>query len=369
MRVKIITFCLLVLSLINTNNEVYAQGEAAVPFLMISPGARAGGMGEAGVALATDATANFWNPAGLAFQFEDPETDNRGEVSLMHVKWLPQFNFSDLFYDYLAARYYVDELEGMVGLGITYLNLGENVWTDATGEELGTFDSFEYAVTASFATKLQDNLGVGLNIKLIQSNLVPLDIIQVGAETRDGVATSFAVDVGVLWTPGYDFLENRLNLGANLANFGPEMTYINKKQADPLPTNIRMGLAYKVLDDEFNRITLVYDTNRLLVVRNKGDEPPDGVFKAVFYSAWVKGSISDRLKKFNHSFGLEYWYGNLIALRAGYFYEDPNFGAREFMTFGGGIKYNIFGVDFGYISAEEDHPLSDTMRFSVSVEF
>jgi len=369
MKVKSIFLMLIILLLVNVGNDIYAQGEAAVPFLLIAPGARAGGMGEAGVALANDATAVFWNPAGLAFQFEDPETDNRGEVSLMHVKWLPQFNFSDLFYDYLAARYYVDELEGMVGLGLTYLNLGENVWTDATGTELGTFDSYEYAITASYATKLQENLGIGLNIKLIQSNLVPIKIVQVGAETRDGVATSFAVDLGVKWIPAYDFLDNSLILGANLSNFGPEMTYINKAQADPLPTNLRMGLAYKVLDDEFNRITLIYDVNRLLVVRNSGDEPPDGVFKAVFYSAWVNGSIEDRLKRFNHALGLEYWYGDLIALRAGYFYEDENFGARKFATFGGGIKYNIFGIDFGYISAEEDHPLSDTMRFSVSVEF
>ena len=85
-------------------NNLYAQGESAVPFLLIAPDARPGGMGEAGVALAENATAIWWNPAGLAFQYEDPETDNKGEASLMHVKWLPQFNFSDLWYDYLAAR-------------------------------------------------------------------------------------------------------------------------------------------------------------------------------------------------------------------------------------------------------------------------
>ena len=146
------------------------------------------------------------------------------------------------------------------------------------------------------------------------------------------------------------------------------MTYIDEAQADPLPTNLRLGMAYKILDDEFNKITLAYDVNRLLVVRDK-EGGSDNVVKATFYSAWVEGSISDRLRRFNHSIGLEYWYGNFIALRAGYFYEDKDFGDRKFLTFGGGIKYYIFGIDFGYISAEEDHPLSDTMRFSVSVEF
>jgi type IX secretion system protein PorV len=372
MKVKSFLWGLLVILTVSSGHTLFAQGESAVPFLLIAPGARAGGMGEAGVALATDATAIFWNPAGLAFQFEDPEVDYRGEASFMHVNWLPQFNFSDLFYDFLAARYYVDEIDGMVGFGLTYLNLGENVWTDEQGNEKGTFDSKEYAVTLGYATKLEDNLGLGLNLKLIRSELVPSNVT-VGAENRGGNATSFAVDVGVLWTPAYEFLENRLNVGANLANFGPEVTYINEDQADPLPTNLRLGFAYKVLDDEFNRITIVYDANRELVYRTPSDTTkdiqPDGVFKAVFYSSWVKGSISERLNKFTHSLGLEYWYGNLIALRAGYFYEHPDYGDRNFLTFGGGIKYDIFGIDFGYISAEEDHPLSDTMRFSVSVQF
>jgi len=364
--IKITLSIISVLSLLTSG--VLAQGESAVPFLLIAPGARTGGMGEAGVALASDATAVFWNPAGLAFQYEDPEKDSRGEISLMHVKWLPQFNFDDLFYDYLAGRYYIDDV-GMVGGSITFLNLGENIFTDVNGIERGTFDSFEYAVTASYATKIQENLGVGVNLKFIHSHLFDIKDIGsgVGAETRSGLSSSFAVDLGVLWVPAYEFLQNRLNVGANLSNFGPKMTYIDEAQADPLPTNLRLGLAYKVLDDDFNKITLVYDASRLLVVRDR--DKSDGVFKSVFYSSWVKGSFSDRLKKFNHAIGLEYWYGDLIALRAGYFYEDKDFGDRKFLTFGGGIRYYIFGIDFGYISAEEDHPLSDTMRFSVSVAF
>ena len=346
-------------------SNIWAQGEAAVPFLLIAPGARPCGMGEAGVALADEATAVFWNPAGLAFQYENPEVDKQGEISVMHVKWLPQFNFSDLWYDYLAGRYYIEDI-GMVGGSITFLNLGENVATDENGIELGTFDSFEYAITASYATKLKQNLGLGVNLKFIQSNLTDKNL-QIGSENRDGRSSSFAVDLGVLWKPAYPFLQNNLSLGANLSNFGPKMTYIDESQADPLPTNLRMGLAYKVYDDEFNKITVVYDANRLLVVRDSTSS--DGVFKAVFYSSWVQGSFADRLKRFTHSIGVEYWYGDLFAGRAGYFYEDKNFGGRKFLTFGAGIKYYIFAIDFGYISAKEDHPLSDTMRFSVSVQF
>ncbi|MGD9897959.1 MAG: type IX secretion system outer membrane channel protein PorV [Calditrichaceae bacterium] len=361
---KFITLSLMILGLLSTSDIVFAQGEAAVPFLQINPGARNGGLGEAGVALAEDATAVYWNPAGLAFQYDNPEVDTKGEISLMHAKWLPQFNFSDLFYDYLAWRYYIEDI-GMIGGSITYLNLGENVWTDEAGNELGTFDSYEYAVTLSYATKLKSNLGIGVNAKIIQSNLSD---VQVGSENQDGKATAFAVDLGVLWTPGYAIFDNRLRLGANLSNFGPKVSYIDKDQADPLPTNLRLGLAYKIYDDEFNRINFVYDLNRLLVVKHK-DGTSDNVFEAAFYSSWVEGDLSDRLKRFTHSVGLEYWYGNLIALRAGYFYEDPNYGDRNYLTFGGGLQYNIFGIDFSYVSAGEEDPLSDTMRFSLAVQF
>jgi len=348
------------------NRALYAQGEAAVPFLLISPGARNGGMGEAGVALVNDATAIYWNPAGLAFQYENPETDKPREITFMHVKWLPQFHFNDLFYDYMAGRYYIPTL-GMVGASITYLNLGENVHTSETGDKLDTFSSFEYAIALSYATKLKENIGLGVNAKIIQSDLAPVGI-SVGAEDRPGKATSFAVDVGVLWTPDYAFLNRRLNLGASLSNFGPKVTYIDKDQADPLPTNLRLGLAYKAYDDGFNSLTFVYDANRLLVVRNS-DGTSDNVLQAVFYSSWVKHSLSKRLRRFQHSFGFEYRYGTLIALRAGYFYEDPDYGARKFATFGGGISFNIFKLDFSYISAAEDHPLAGTTRFSLGIQF
>ncbi|MEJ2542728.1 MAG: type IX secretion system outer membrane channel protein PorV [Calditrichaceae bacterium] len=349
-------------------NTLFAQGEAAVPFLLITPGARNGGLGEAGVALVNDANAIYWNPAGLAFQYENPETDYRNEITLMHSKWLPQFNFDDLYYDYLAGRFYVGDL-GMLGGSITFLNLGKNVWTDETGEELGTFDSFEYAVTLSYATKLASNTGIGINLKLIQSNLTDFEV-KVGTETGDGQATAFAVDLGMLWTPDYEFLDNKLNVGFNLANFGPRITYIDADQADPLPTNLRAGLSYHLMDDGFNRITLIYDINRLLVVKDTSGTS-DNVFKAAFYSSWTEYSFRESMKKFTHAFGLEYNYGTLIALRTGYFYEDPQNGDRKFITFGAGLAFNMFTIDLSYLWTwtDEDHPLSDTMRFSIGVKF
>jgi len=364
---KISTLSLLITLVIS--NSVFAQGPgtSAVPFLLIAPGARAGGMGESGVALATDATAIFWNPAGLAFQYEDPEFDTIGEASFMHTQWLPQFNFSDLFYDYFAMRYYLEDI-GMVGMSFTWLNLGESIETDTDGQEVSKFNSQEYAVTLAYATKLQENLGLGVNVKIIRSELAP-EGVTVGTETTDGLATGFALDFGVLWEPGYDVLEKRLRLGANLANFGPAIFYNDKAQSDPLPTIIRLGAAYKIFDDEFNRIVATYETTRMLVRKEPGAKTADDFVTAVFYSSWAKGSLKDRLNSFTHAVGLEYWYGNLIALRTGFFNEHKDFGNRKFITFGAGLTYDIFGFDFGYISDNEESPLADTMRFSLSVKF
>ncbi len=342
-------------------SPLLAQGEATALFLMINPGARQGGTGEAGVAIADDANAIYWNPAGLAFQYEDPEVDQRGEATIMHVNWLPQFNLSDLYYDFAAARYHLNNL-GTVGAAIQFINYGDNVQTDATGEKIGEFSSNEMAFTGSYATKLKNNLAVGVNLKFIYSRLSP---VQVDAEKGKGVGSSFAVDLGVLYHPGF---AKRLSLGANLSNVGPKITFIDRDQADPIPTNLRIGLAYRLMDSEFNKLTFIYDINRLMVPRD--EDKRDASFLSYLFNTWGDGAGSDQFKRLSHALGLEYWYTNLIALRTGYFYEDPQFGDRKFFTFGGGVRISFFGVDFSYILAsKDDHPLSDTMRFSLLANF
>ncbi len=351
------------LLLFSVSLPIFAQGEATGLFLLINPGARQGGMGEAGVALANDVNALYWNPAGLAFQYENPETQSRGEATIMHVNWLPQFNLNDLYYDFAAARYYLPGI-GTVGFGIQFMNYGEiAVTTDQSPDPIDFFTSNEMAFTGSYALKLKDNLAMGVNLKFVYSRLSP--VVGVSAEKGKGIGSTFALDLGVLYHPGF---AKRLSLGANISNIGPKITYIDKEQADPIPTNLRLGFAYKLMDSEFNKLTFVYDANRLLVPRD--EEKRVESFMTFFVSTWGDGSVSEQFKRFTHSFGLEYWYTNLIALRSGYFYEDPNFGGRKFWTFGGGVYISFFGVDFSYILASvDDHPLANTMRFSLLAKF
>jgi hypothetical protein len=348
----------------------YAQGEAAVPFLLLAPDSRAGGIGESGSGLADNSAAIFWNPAGIAFL-------SGTEVSITHSNWLPQFNL-DLFYDYLTFRQYVEDISGSITASITYMNFGEFVRTaEDSPDPIGTFRSFDAALTLGYATKLSNDWGLGFNFRLIHSRLSDQSV---GEEEGTGVATSVSFDIAAMWRPEKFVLPlvdedigGKFSIGMNLSNIGPKIYYIDKSQADPIPMNFRLGFAYKIIDDEFNSLIYTLDFSKLLVSR---DSTGSDEFYTGIITSWGDNTISEELKDIVSSMGLEYWYGTpgdfLFALRAGFFYEDPSYGNRKFVTFGAGIRYDIYGFDFSYITTSvfeggENHPLSDTLRFTVLI--
>lgn len=348
---KIASLLVIFATCVLLSGNIFAQSEASAIFLMISPGARAGGMGETNVALANDAYATFWNPAGLGYI-------KRKEFSGMHAKWLPQFNLADLFYDFGSYVQHFDGI-GTLGLSLTYLNMGEQEARDEHDVYLGTFSSYEMAVGLSYGAQLAENLAVGSTVKYIYSRLTPYST---GEQPGKGTGSSVGVDLGLLWTPGF---AKKTSFGVNLQNLGPKITYIDADQADPIPTNLKAGFVYRALDDEFNKITFSVDFNKLLVVKHL-DGTSDPFYKAMFTS-WTEGGFEHQIKRANIGGGAEYWYSNVFSLRAGYFYED--IGKRKFATFGAGIRMSIYQFDFGYISGEESNPLTETMRFSLSFIF
>ena len=351
MKTKILALLIAAIMIIGLQTESQAQSEAGVLFLLISPGVRADGMGEAFVALADDASAIYWNPGGLAFL-------SRRELFFMHSNWLPQLA-PDLFYDYGS---YVQHIEGLgtFGASVTYMNFGEQNVTLETGPEVvDHFSSYDFSVSGAFGTNLSSNIGVGVNMKIIRSNLAPFGQ---GKEKGSGQAWSFGVDAGLLYR---NFLIHKLNLGINLANMGPKITYIDANQADPQPTNLKLGFAYRLIDSEYNKITVTTDFNKLLV-RRRANGSSDPFYKAIFTS-WIDDPFDLEMKKVISHFGIEYWYSDLIALRAGYWYDE--IGKVKPTTFGAGIKYSLYRIDFGYIAAGQGHPLTDTMRFSFTVTF
>ena len=359
---------LLILIGFSFNNILKAQISTAVPFLQLAPDSRAGGMGESGTALADNSAAIFWNPAGLAFQ-------TGSEVSITHSNWLPQFHL-DIFYDYLTYKQYVDDIDGTVSASITFMNFGQFVRTDAAGNQVGTFRSFDGALTLGYATKLSNDWGIGFNARVIHSRLSTKGTSE---EQGTGVATSVSFDIAAMWRPAKLNLplignfDNRLSIGANLSNVGPNIYYIDKKQADPIPTNLRLGFAFRLFQNEYNSLTYTLDFSRLLIqVPSDSTQSRDGWAKSLITS-WGNKNM---LREIVTTMGFEYWYGKpgdfMFALRAGYFYEDPDFGNRKFITIGAGLRYDLYGFDFSYLTTSvfkngANHPLNDTLRFTVLI--
>ncbi len=373
MNMKILAVLILLSSLVISNSDTFAQSSTAVstgvPFLLIGPNSRFAAMGETGTAIADDASAMHWNPSGLAFQTQGTE------VNFTHSPWLAGLNIGDLFYDYVAGRKYIKSINGTVGASLTYLNIGEIIVTDETGRETGNnYKAYEMAIALAYATKLSPAWGVGITTRFIYSRLSPNDL-HVGNEVGTGTAFTTSFDLSALWRPqtGAKWLKNKFSFGVNLSNLGPKISYVDAAQADPIPTQLRFGFAYDVVKSEFNNMTLTADFSKLLVNRYTDDanQPQsDPFYKAIFTS--FKGGPEGIAKTFQTSVGAEYWYGapRLIALRAGYFYEDPSNGNRKFITLGAGIRYSVYGFDFSYISAiEENHPLANTLRFGLLVNF
>ncbi len=366
----------LLLGAVGATARVQAQPvTTAVPFLLIEPDSRSAGMGNVGVAIADDASAIFWNPAGLAFQ------ENAGG-SFTHANWLPEFN-ADLALEHLTGKYHVDGV-GTFGAHVTYFNLGEYEVRDATNTKLGVFKAYELSIGASYGVKVSEHFGLGFGLRGIYSNLA--DQLPGQASIDVNPAKTFAFDfAGLYRTDPFDLgsVPTTFSAGFNLANMGPGVSYIESdslNHRDPIPTTLRAGYAFTFHFDEYNRLTIANDFSKLLV--HKSFDASDSTYSAdpfyqALFTSWQAlntnpdepGAELGLLEQFTVATGLEYWYNDLLALRAGYFYEAPDNGNRQFLSFGAGLRYNIFGVDLSYLYAlEEESPLSNTLRISVLLE-
>ncbi len=359
-------------------------GITGVPFLQIEPDSRGAGMGNTGVAIADNASAMFWNPAGLGFQ--------RGnQASITHSNWLANFNVSDLFYDYVVVKQYVEGL-GTFGGHLTYLNLGEQAQTEEDGPDvISRFNSYELALGLSYGTEINKNLALGSSLRIIYSSLASGTTVS-GQKVNPG--SSVGVDVAMLYrSDSFSIGEEskaEARFGINLSNLGPGIQYSDNAQKDPIPTILRFGPALKLsLDkDNINELTFAIDVSKVMA-RKKGFEVASGDTTIIEYrsvgplkalvDSWGNYEKLDNngqtidiglLQQFMIGGGMEYWYNQRFALRGGYYYEDPNNGDRKYITFGAGLRYNQFGVDFSYIKTlESEHPLANTLRFSILLNY
>lgn len=357
----------------------------AVPFLLIGPDARAGSMGETGVASDPDPLSIHWNAAKYAF------IDKKMGFSVSYSPWLRQL-VNDIGLGYLSFYYRFDDKQAL-GASLRYFSLGEITFTDNEGNPKGTYSPNEFSLDAAYSRKLTDNISGAVTGRFIYSNLTLGQTVQ-GQESHAG--TSFAADLSLFYTR--DFYINRndawFNFGLNISNIGAKIAYTSTIEKDFIPTNLRLGPSFKYAFDDYNTISFNIDITKLLVptppiykldsltgqpivddqgnqVIEKGYDPHVSVFKGMIQSFYdAPGGFSEELKEITYAIGAEYLYNKQFALRAGYFHESAEKGARQFFTFGAGLRYNVFSLDFSYlVSTDQRNPLDKTLRFTLNFDF
>ncbi len=348
----------------------------AVPFLMISPDSKAGAMGDVGVATTPDANSMHWNPAKLAFTKDDMG------ASVSYVPWLralvPDINLS-----YLAGYKKLDDNQA-VGLEMRYFSLGDITFTDIQGITIGQYKPYELALGSSYARKLSDQFSLAISGRYIYSNLTGGQSI---GDFKTVAGQSVAADLAGYYAKPIRMVGQDIDLGVglNISNIGSKVSYSTDSPIrDFIPINLRLGTALGADIDDYNKISLAFDINKLLVptppITDNGDiklgQSSDvGVVSGIFQSFGdAPGGFSEEMREINYSIGTEYWYANQFALRAGYFFEHSTKGGRKFLTFGSGVKYSAFTLDFSYlVNANNDagatNPLANTMRFSMIWNF
>ncbi len=336
----------------------------AVPFLTITPDARAGAMGDAGVATSPDANSVHWNPAKLAFI----ETDIG--FSLSYTPWLGKI-IDDMAIAYLSG-YYKFSKEQAVAVSMKYFDLGEIFFTNELGGSEGDFNPRELAIDATYSRKLSQYLGIGVSARYIHSNLTG-SFSSGGLDARPG--NSVAADVAVYYNKDISFFGNSadLALGANISNIGAKLTYSDEASEDFIPTNLRLGTALTTDLDPYNKLTFALDLNKLMVPSPQLDSIQEerSLLSGMFGSfSDAEDGFSEEIQEFTLSIGAEYWYNNTFAARVGYFLESEDKGNRKYLTAGLGFRYQKFGVDFAYlVPQEQEHPLAETLRFSLLFNF
>ncbi|MEM9858725.1 MAG: type IX secretion system outer membrane channel protein PorV [Bacteroidota bacterium] len=336
----------------------------AVPFLTITPDARAGAMGDAGVATSADANSVHWNPAKLAF------IDTDIGFSLSYTPWLGKI-IDDMSIAYLSGYYKLSKEEA-IAVSMKYFDLGEIFFTNASGGSEGDFNPRELAIDATYSRKLSQNLGIGITGRYIHSNLTG-SFSSGGLDARPG--NSVSADIAMYYNKDISLGGRNSNLafGANISNIGAKLTYSDENNRDFIPTNLRIGTALTTDLDPYNKITFALDLNKLMVPSPTLDSTQNekSLLSGMFGSFGdAEGGFSEEISEFTLSLGAEYWYNNTFAVRLGYFLEDEDKGNRKYLTAGVGFRYQKFGVDFAYlVPQEQEHPLAETLRFSLLFNF
>lgn len=380
-KIALLFICFFIVFLAKAQDRVITTG---VPFLLVSADARAAGMADVGVSSSADAFSQQWNPAKYAFAI-----DKQG-FSISYTPYLTDL-VNDISLGQLTYYNKLNERSAFAG-SLRYFGLG-NIELRETGnpDEVPRIVSpNEFAFDGSYSLKLSERFSMAVAGRYIHSSL------KVASDNGDATpASSFAVDIAGFYQSeeiAYNEFNGRWRGGFNIQNLGPKISYDNDEfSTNFLPANLKIGTGFDFIFDDYNKVALNIEFNKLLVPTPQNpDINGDGTVSTEERAqnnenyrsiGWVSGvfksfgdapdGLSEELKEFTYAAGAEYLYQDSFAMRLGYFHESPQKGARQFFSLGAGFKYNIVKVDVSYLfsASKVKNPLENTLRFSLTFNF
>lgn len=377
-RISAIACLLLIAATTQAQNEkrdMFNPVNTSVTSQSIAPDARAAGMGDVGAATDPDVVSQYWNPAKYPFCI------SRAGVALNYTPWLRQL-VNDMYLAYLSGYYRIGEYSA-VSASLRYFSLGE-VYTNAgqTDDNSMTINPYEMSLDVAYSLMLSEKFSIGAAVRWIHSYLT----YDYTDDTSPGSA--FAADIACYYQNYLNLgsRECQLGLGLNISNIGSKITFGGDNRSEFIPTNLRLGASLMVPIDEYNRITIAADANKLLVPtypkQEEGETTEDyqervqrdyydvssisGIFKS-FGDA--PNGFKEELEEIQWSVGAEYTYHDQFSIRAGYHHESENKGNRKYFTVGAGFRMSVFSLDAGYVIATaKSNPLDQTLRFTLSFD-
>lgn len=353
--------------------DMFNPEKNSVTSQSIAPDARAGGMGDVGVATDPDVASQYWNPAKYPF------TISRAGVSLNYTPWLRQL-VSDIDLAYLVGYYRIGDYSA-VSASMRYFSLGEMFYGDTSDTQM-TLNPYEMSFDVAYSIMLSEKFSIAAGVRWIYSD------ITYNYDDTSSPGSAFAVDLAAYYQNYINIgqRECQLGLGLDISNVGSKINFGGDENSEFLPANLRVGASLMVPVDEYNRFSIAFDANKPLVptmpVKQDGESDEDfitrkqkdyydvspisGIFKS-FSDA--PGGFKEELQEVRWSIGGEYVYNDKFSLRAGYHHESENKGNRKYFTVGAGFKMNVFSLDAGYVIATaKSNPLDQTLRFSLTFD-
>ncbi|MDE5660583.1 MAG: type IX secretion system outer membrane channel protein PorV [Muribaculaceae bacterium] len=357
----------------------YNPLQTGVNSLDIVPDARGASMGDLGVASDPDVNSQYWNPSKYAFAYSS------AGFSLSYTPWLRKL-VNDIFLANVAGYWKIGSGDNQaVSASLRYFSLGE-VTSGSNGAYM-TLNPYELAFDLGYSRKLSEKFSMGVAFRYIYSDLgFPTS----ESEQQTVGASAFAADIAGYYTtyPVIGRSECQWSLGFNISNIGSKVNYDRGANPAFLPAQLRIGTSFTFPLADYHLLSLNLDASKIMVPTMPRENDYDmsttegqfaydtdyqnwqnmssisGIFKS-----FHDGSAKEELQEIRFSLGGEYSYNDQFFVRAGYFYEHPNKGNRQYLGFGAGFALKVVRLDAAYmVATAASSPLDQTLRFSLSFD-